>query len=157
MILKDLFVEEVAIENRKNEIHREIMGKLKPIFNKLRDIYVEHTETDNLPVYMDKEHCFKFNSWCDIDGYKIIEDMLYLHYYDYGYDCYDSDYFVIPLSVVEDELSPLGKGNETVVWYNKQWEEADKRREEKSKEKERAQADEEYKQYLKLKEKYEEQ
>ena len=77
-------------------------------------------------------------------------------YYDKGYDCYDSAEFEIPLDIVEKELSEEGNGDETLVWYKGIIEDAYKRKQTKIKEREDRKKTNEYQQYLKLKEKYEE-
>lgn len=159
-MLKELIETEQSYRDKADELQEKILEKLKPIFNKLRHEYsVKYSKTVPrwLNEFLDPEHKFEFCLYAELDGYRIDDEreMLILNYYDKGYDCYDSDEFEIPLSIVEKELSGEGTGDETLVWYKGILEDAYKRKEKQRQEKEKVKKSKEYQQYLKLKEKYE--
>lgn len=159
-MIKQMIEEEAYLRNKAEDISDEITKKLKPIFKRLLNEYLHHPYCDgaNYQAFkkqLGRKKAFEFNRWSALDGYRIDGDDILLHYYDDGYDCYESEEFSIPLSVVEDELSPIGKGDETIVWYRKQLDEAQQRVEKEKKENKKKQEDEEYQKYLKLKDKYE--
>lgn len=152
--------EEAYLRDKAENISDEIMKKLKPIFYRLLNEYLHHPycgdsnyQTFKKELGRGKE--FEFNRWSCLDGYSIDGDDLVLNYYDDGYDCYESAEFRIPLSIIEDELSPLGKGDETLVWYKQVLDEAKQKVEEGKKNREKEKENKEYQNYLKLKKKYE--
>lgn len=137
-MIKQMIEEEAYLRNKAEDISDEITKKLKPIFKRLLNEYLHHPYCDGandqaFKKQLGRKKAFEFNRWSALDGYRIDGDDLLLHYYDNGYDCYESEEFSIPLSVVEDELSPIGKGDETIVWYRKQLDEAQQRVEKEKK------------------------
>lgn len=126
-MIKEMIEEEAYLRDKAENISDEIMKKLKPIFYRLLNEYLHHPycgdsnyQTFKKELGRGKE--FEFNRWSCLDGYSIDGDDLVLNYY--------SAEFRIPLSIIEDELSPLGKGDETLVWYKQVLDEAKQKVEE---------------------------
>ena len=155
-MIKQLIEEENYHINEAEGIHEKVLETLKPIFKRLLGIYLVGIKGfyDTLVKYIGKEHTFAYGSHSVLDGYRISDDILYLHYYDCCYDSYYCDEFAIPLQVVENELSPLGNGDETMQWYKGLFDLVKEKEEEEKRKKEEAKKQKEIEQYLKLKEKY---
>ena len=129
-------------ENKKIEV-KNIKDKVFSIgrtaFNKILELDLE---------YRKKYSSFKlieFDSYSKPDNYYIDENNnLVINYYDTGYDCYDYRKLIIPMDAIESD--------ETIEkWFKEVTDKFQERRKKSKEDKEKA----EYEQYLKLKEKYE--
>lgn len=89
-----------------------------------------------------------FGKYSTYDGFKYQDNKIYLHYYDYGYDCYDCCEFCIPVEAAESEESAK-------KWAEKEVEKKIKEREKKRKEAEKRKEENEKAEYERLKKKYE--
>ena len=126
-MIKELIEKEKFHLDAAEKLSDEIYQKLGPIFEQLREEYISLAKS-GLEKFIDEKHTFKFYKYSSLDGYKLEGNILILHYYDRGYDCYDGDEFEIPLEIIEKDLIEPGKA---LDWYKGIFEAATKKKEEK--------------------------
>ena len=105
-------------------------------------------ETLELFHYIKEKHmdALEFNHWSSYHHYELNDETIYIEYYDYGYDGYDSSDIEIP---VDDFLNRPKKWADE--WANKIREERRRQKQEKLKNEEKREKEE----LKRLKEKYE--
>jgi len=138
-MIKELIEHENFHKNEAKKLSIEILDKLEPIFENLKTVFCVFNSRD-YDDFIQKEYKFKFYMYSKFDGYRIDGHQLRLHYTDTCYDIGDTSEFVIPLSIVEKELSENNEWAEgaAVKWYDKIYNEARKKKFAKDKKKEEA-------------------
>ena len=109
-MIKELIETEKRLREEADSYQDTILNKLKPIFSIIKAEYLDKEKTID-----SNELVLNFGYRSTLDDYRIVDDYLYLNYYDRGYDCYDCAEFKIPLEVVEKELQSTTGA--VLEWY----------------------------------------
>lgn len=132
--------------HKETEDLKESLDKIfKKAFNYLRRKFLYVTDDEDKREFA----LFEFWSYSEYDGFRREDDNIILHYYDYGYDCYDgAELPPIPINIIENEA-------ELDKWFDERLKEYEKSKEQHRLEVEQKKREEELAEYKRLKEIYE--
>lgn len=139
--IKEQILDYNILESQVKLRKTEIDDKLRRIFKTIHEIQ----EKNRQYKIMGKNYFYQYSTY---DGFRLEGNNLYLHYYDYGYDCYDCEEFSIPVEVAETE-------EKAKEWAIKEIEKLKELRKQEDKQKELEKEKRERAEYERLKEKFE--
>ena len=145
-MIKELIETEKKLRKEADSYRKTIFDKLKSIFSIIKAEYLDKED-----IIHSERLVLTFGDYSTLDGYRIEDDYLYLHYYEDGYDCYYCAEFKIPLEVIEKELQSKGA---VLEWYKGEVDKYLEEQKELQKKKEAKKREKELAELKRLQEKY---